>query len=260
MNLKNPSDYTGWVFLFLIHTFIACIFKLIYKTNTILCVLFVFIVLQSCMLSSKMDKIVSKYYVQKHGLKPIDNKNNFVVNTDSLQKINGFCKSNYKSFYTVPLLVYFYSTERIKCTINPRFYVNTLITEINKLLESEANQGKLNDKTIELSFKNIPTTFNHHYTNNSFVALIFLTQLSLSFTKDELYYPQSNLKISYIIKDKGTSTIIKQGVLTEILTNANDKRYSIYKRKYFVENFVTSYDNTMQTICQSLAQQLINEL
>lgn len=212
------------------------------------------------MLTSKMDKIVAKYYVQKNGLKQVDNKNNFTLNTDSLPRINGFCKSSYRNFFTVPLLVYFYSDEKIKCSVNPRFYVNALVNDVNKLLENESNNSKLNDKTIELYFKNIPTTFNHHYGNSFIVVQFFLVNLSLSFTKDELYYPQNKMRVSYVIKDKNSSTILKQGDLSQVLTNASVKTRSIYRRKRFVENFVNSYDNTMENICQEMAQQLINEL
>ncbi len=228
--------------------------------NKLFFIILIVFLLQSCMLTSKMDKIVAEHYAKKNVLNSLNNKNEFSIHLDSLQKINGFCKSQYKSFYTIPLLVYFYSDEKIKCSVNPRIYVNSIVNELNKLIENVSATQKLNNKTIELHFTNVPNSFTHHYSSHVIAIQYFFGLFSLSFRKNEMYYPQDNIYMNYVIRDKNSLQIIKRGSISEIITSVYDRKSMFDSRKYFVANFVSSYDKTMQYSCYQVAQKLINEL
>ncbi len=218
-------------------------------------------VAQGCMLTSKMDKIVSGYYANKSSLNSLNNKNNFLINTDSLKRLNGFCKSEYKSFYTVPLLVYTYSNEKIKCTVNTKFYVNAFVNELNKLLDLEYNKQKLDNKTIELFFTRIPNSFTHsYYSHTIIIQFLFGNGITLAFREDEMYYPQNKITLNYVIRDKSTSGVLKQGNFSELVNKAYSKKGYYEGRRYFVEDFVQAYDNTMQYNCTLIAQKLVDEL
>jgi hypothetical protein len=212
------------------------------------------------MLTGKMDKIVSEHYAKTNSLKPPDNKNDFWINTDSLPKINGFCKSDFENFYIVPLFVYFYSTENIKCTVNPKLYVNTTVSEINKLLENDHNLKKLSGKKIEISFVHIPNTFNHQYKNHFILLQVLILKAYLSISKNKMYYAQGNFKINYIIRDKETLSILKQGSLNETIPFYLVEKQRKQSRKIFAEKFVTSYDNNMTKLCQTIAQLLVEKI
>lgn len=208
------------------------------------------------MLTSKLDKIVIEHYAKKQALKPIESKNNSVIFTDSLKRINGFCKTEYKSFFTIPLIFYYYSKEKIFCRINPKFYANTILAEFNDRLKDESKSKKLDGKTIEIIFNTIPTSFYHQYTNH----FVLVQYANLSFSKDELYNERDDLKISYIIRDNQTSQIIKRGrVENQFLSNSYRKAFR-ERRKTFIRNFVATFDNNLQFSCRQIAQYLINEL
>lgn len=192
---------------------------MLFKKTTVL--FLVVIALQSCMLKSKMTKIVTEHYTKKEALKPVVNAN-VTVNTDALARIPGYCRSSYQRFYTVPLLVYTFSSEAIRCQVNPNIYVNATNKEINKLLEG--NKEKLDNKQVEISFTNIPNAFNHNYKNH-FIALQFLFfGFTLSTNKNEMYYPIGFIKLNYVVRDKTTQTILKQGELSEQIANLYVKR------------------------------------
>jgi hypothetical protein len=96
------------------------------------------------MLTSKMDKIVSKHYAGAKAITSLDNRNAIAFNMDSLPKINGFCKSRYNAFYSIPIVIYVETREEIKCEINSKYYAYSTINELNNLLDRETNQLKLN--------------------------------------------------------------------------------------------------------------------
>ncbi len=217
----------------------------------------VFVALQSCMLKSKMTKIVTEHYTKKEALKPVTNTN-VTVNTDALPRIPGYCRSSYQRFYTVPLLVYFFSKEVIRCQVSPNIYVNAVNKEINKLFES--NKEKLNNKQLEITFTNIPNAFNHSYKNH-FIAIQYLFfGITISTNKNEMYYPIGFIKLNYVLRDKTTQNILKQGELSEQISNLYVKKEYYQSRKHFVEDFVTLHDNNTTNACQLIAQKLINEL
>lgn len=217
----------------------------------------VFTALQSCMLKSKMNKIVTEHYTKKEALKPV-NVDNLKINTDLIRPLPGYCRSSYQRFYTVPLLVYFFSREVIRCQVNPNIYVNATNREINKLLES--NKEKLDNKQIEIAYTSIPNSFNHSY-KNQFVSIQFLFfGITLSINKNEMYYPIGFIKLNYVVRDKTTQAILKQGELTEQIPNLYVTKSQYQRRKHFVEDFVTLYDNNTTNACQLIAQKLVNEL
>lgn len=230
--------------------------------NFFKCVLVILVAaaLQGCMLAGKMTRIVSEHYVKKGSLKQIDNSDWLTVNSDKLPKINGFCNTRYKRFFTIPLLVYTYSDEMIECKVNPKMYVNSIITEINKLTQSGINSSKIIGKKVELAIYSIPVTFHHHY-NNHFIAVQFLFQnVTLSFTKNELYNKASAIEIQYTIRDKETLTVIKSGTLSSsVQSQYYIKNYS-QRRKIFVQDYLYSFDNNIENSCRQIATDLFNQL
>lgn len=213
--------------------------------------------LQSCMLKSKMTKIVTDHYTKKEALKPVAT-NYLTVNTDALPRLPGYCRSSYQRFYTVPLLVYFFSREVIRCQVSPNIYVNAINKEINKLLEG--NKEKLDNKQVEIAYTSIPNAFNHSYKNH-FIAVQFLFfGITISTNKNEMYYPIGFIKLNYVVRDKTTQSILKQGELSEQIPNLYIKKDYNRRRKHFVEDFVTLYDNNTTNACQLIAQKLVNEL
>jgi hypothetical protein len=213
-------------------------------------------VLQGCMLTGKMDKIVSEYYAKKRVLKPIENNNSSVIPIDSLKRINGFCKSEYKNFFTVPLIFYYYSKEKILCRINPKIYANAILSEFNDQLIKAVDDKKLNGKTIEIIFNNIPTSFIHSYKDH----LLIVQYANMSFVKDEVYNEGSDLRISYIIRNKQTLQVIKKGRVIEPFPGSFYRKTYGERRKVFIKNFVTTFDEHLQVSCKQIAQLLIKEL
>lgn len=218
------------------------------------------IAFQSCMLTSKMDKIVAKHYANIQAVNVLDNKNAISFSTDSLPKINGFCKSRYKSFYTIPLVAYIYSHEKIVCEINPKYYVNATINELNYLMESDSTKLKMENKLLELKFKKLPNTITHNF-NGNFIAIQYLFGLfSLSFNFEKMYYPEGIMSVDYVIKDKATFSILKEGTVNEMIFNVSDRKGFLDSRRYFVEAFVNSFDRDMRKASQSVALKIMDKL
>ncbi|MBL7913309.1 MAG: hypothetical protein JNJ41_19760 [Bacteroidia bacterium] len=204
-----------------------------------------------------MTKIVTDHYAKKEALKPV-NVDNLKINTDLIRSVPGYCRSSYQRFYTVPLLVYFFSREIIRCQVNPNIYVNATNKEINKLLES--NKEKLDNKQIEIAYTSIPNSFNHSY-KHQVVSLQFLFFGFTFYTnKNETYSPIGFIKLNYVVRDKTTQSIIKQGELTEQIANLYTLKNSYESRKKFVEDFVNLYDINTTNACQLIAQNLVNQL
>jgi hypothetical protein len=223
-------------------------------------VFFILLFLQSCMLTSKMDKIVAKHYSNIQAVNLLDNKNAISFSTDSLPKINGFCKSKYKHFYTIPLVVYIYSREKIVCEINPKYYVNATINELNYLMDSDSTKLKMENKSLELKFKKLPNTITHSF-NGNFIGIQYLFGLfSLSFNFEKMYYPEGIMSVDYVIKDKATFSVLKAGTVNEMIFNVSDRKGLLDSRRYFVESFVNSFDRDMRKASYSVAKKIINEL
>ncbi len=215
------------------------------------------IFLQSCMLKSKMNKIVTKHYASSQAITTLDNRNAVAFNTDSLTKIEGFCVTKYSGFYTVPLIFYIYSYEEITCNVNSKYYVFATINELNNLIENDVNKYKLEGKSLELIFKRMPNTLIHKYTANTF-AFKFLFMGTI--LNEKMYYENDVIVVDYLIRNKSTRELLKRGTINEPLTSVNDKKALIDTREYFVETFLNSYDRAMRYASYSVAQKVINQL
>ncbi len=131
---------------------------------------FLYLVLvQSCLLKNKVDRTVNTYYTKRNFNLQTYYTDKLVLNTKEIPSVEGFCKTNYKSFFTVPLLLYTFSKEVIKCDVNPRILINTISNEINSMAENEEYAEMFSDKEIELIFKKVPTTFYYRYLSHFFV-------------------------------------------------------------------------------------------
>ncbi|MGZ3898843.1 MAG: hypothetical protein ACXVO9_11605 [Bacteroidia bacterium] len=206
-----------------------------------------------------MTRIISEHYAKARTSKPEDT-NWLTVKTDSLPHINGFCKVRYQSFFTVPLLVYTYSEERMECKINPKIYVNEIVTELTKKLREPVNENKISGKIIELSVNYVPTTFYHRY-NSHYVALqVIFSNVYFSVTNNELNNKASSIRVSYVIRDAASSGVIRAGFLTAgIPGNYYKKSYS-QRRKYFVQDYLSSFDRNLEYSSTQIANDLINQL
>jgi hypothetical protein len=160
------------------------------------CIL-VMLLFSSCMTTSRMNKLVTKHYVSKHNtiLKPELNQN-LDMDYGSLKYINGFCKSRYKSFYTVPMLLYTFSKEQIECEINYRLITWPLIEKLNNYMGQEYYKEKFYGKKIIIAWQNLPNTLEHKYVNH-FIALPF-TIVDIDVTK--VHFKSDLGKIACFIK------------------------------------------------------------
>lgn len=230
------------------------------KYFKLLFIVSVFLLFQSCMLSGRMTKLISEYYAPKKTLRVSDISNWLIIKTDSLPRINGYCQTRYNRFFTVPLIIYTYSEENIECRVNPKMYVNSIVSEINRLSQLPSNTKLLAGKIIELSVNNIPSVFNHNYTNHYVSLQFFFQNIGLSITKNELLYKGNWLRVSYKIKDAITLTLLKQGYLSEPFSGAYYLKNYGQRRKIFVKNFIEQYDNALENSCKMIALKLMNEL
>ncbi|MBA3663586.1 MAG: hypothetical protein H0W61_05175, partial [Bacteroidetes bacterium] len=171
------------------------------------------LLLPGCMLTGKMTKLVSEHYAPKSRLTIPDNISWLTVSTDSLKRINGYCESKYNSFFAVPLLVYTYSQEGIECRVNPKIYVNRIVTDLENKMKEQGAEGKITGKKLELSFTNIPTTFFHRYTSHYVALQLVFNNLYFSIRNNELSNRASTLRLNYVLRDAATNTIIKTGTV-----------------------------------------------
>jgi hypothetical protein len=215
--------------------------------------------LQSCMLCSRMDKLVSQHYARKQALKPIEEKANVSINTTALNKVNGFCRSRYKRFFTIPLLIYTYSDERIQCDVNPKIYAGLIVRELYSKMETEEWRGKLDGKILYLNFGSIPSRFTHNYENHFIALPIFYTSINLSYTKEEGFSERKGMYLSYTIKDN-SGNILKQGELEQTVNNTYIKRPWSQWRKHFIQDFISNFDGNFEEACRALSDKLLNVL
>jgi hypothetical protein len=219
-------------------------------------VVILFLLLQGCMLSGKMTRIVSEYYAPKAKLRVEETPAWLTVKTDNLERINGYCQANYKRFFTVPLIVYVYSDEKIQCAINPKIYVNTFTSALQK----QGLDNKLNGKILEISFDHIPTTFNHRYYSHFVAVQLFIQNMYFSVTENELSNKAGEIRATYKLIDPGTLSVIKTGTLTAgIPANFYVKNYS-ERRLYFVRDYISSFDAQLEGAINQLTANLIYQL
>lgn len=214
---------------------------------------------QCCMLTGKMDKIVTSHYVKRNALLPVKNQRDFMIRTDSLKRINGACNSHYQRFLTVPLLVYFYSGEKIRCEINSRIYVKTIVDELNRLLDADSS-NILRDKKLEIAVNALPSNLYHIYLSHTLFLDLIIPNLGLSVTMNKLNYPQKDIRISYILK-RNDFSVLREGVINETVPEYRWERYgSFSQRRFCTENFIAQYDQSMTEHCHALAKNLLEQL
>ncbi len=218
--------------------------------------------LQSCMLPGKVDKVVSMHFAQSGGLKQIEPTNpDLYVNTDSLQRINGYCKSELKRFFTVPLFVYNYWGEKIRCTINPRIYARHVVLELEQMMKSAETDSAFKNKTIELHFTRMPSTFYHNYNFHA----VYLLYTTVNFQKSECYnFPNAEktdkIAVTYTIRDKQDQRILKSGKFIQWCEVTYLQKQPFERKKQFLEMYVQNYDARMKEAGTNLAREIVYEL
>jgi hypothetical protein len=209
----------------------------------------------SCMLSSKMDKIVSEYYAKKGSLKPVEDKGHVVFNSAPLQRVPGFCRSRYKNYFTIPLLFYTYASEKINCQVNPKIYAGAIASYFYSELNADSTWMMLKDKTLEVTFNELPCTFTHRYQDH---YLILQYGFNMSFSNEEMMDQAGKIRISYVIRDQaGNAT---QGQIEQPVSSTYNKRNFAQSRKTMVKNFIYIFDDKYLDACAQIARELKSEL
>ena len=220
--------------------------------------LFTTLVLYSCMTKGKVTKTVEKYFSKNEiQLHLPENKHNFILLWDSLPLNNTYCASKSEKFFVIPLVFYYFSKERISCTLNQKLYIGKILASLNSLLENEEYRSRLHDKTIELNFISVPSTFYHQYTSHCITPLVI--PLVFPFTENEFYRPESRLAVSYKVKTKTQGELLKKGIADEVLNEVREIKPREGKRVEYLNGFASKFDYDIERACQQVAQTLINE-
>jgi hypothetical protein len=207
------------------------------------------------MLSSRMDKLVSEYYAKNGSLKPIEDKGNVVFNSSALQRVPGFCRSRYKNYFAIPLIFYTYASEKINCQVNPKIYAGAISRYIYAELGADSLPQKLQGKTLEISFNELPCTFFHRYQDH---YVILQYGFNMSFSNEDMADQGGRIRISYVIKDQaGNAT---QGQIEQPVSSTYYKRNYSQSRKSMIKNFIYTFDDKYINACQRAAQALSTDI
>jgi hypothetical protein len=218
------------------------------------------LVLQQCMLSGKMTRIVSEHYAPKAKLRIQETPNWLEVKTDNLPRINGYCQVNYNRFFTVPLIVYFYSDEKIQCSVNPKIYVNRLIDELTRSLTTNGIESKISGKKIEITVTSLPLTFHHRYYSHYAALQLLFNNLYFSISENELSNKAGSLAVDYVIRDNSAQNIIKAGSLSAGIPGSFVTKNYSQRRKFFVQDYISTFDMNVETSVKQICTDLINQL
>lgn len=216
------------------------------------------ITFSSCMLTSKMDKIVSEHYAGRASLRMPENTGDLVITSEGLPRVNGYCNSRYNHFFTVPLLVYTYSAESINCNINPTIYTSLISNEISRLLKNHPEKSE--NRIIEVSITGMPSSFAHKY-NNHFVFVQFVfNNITLSFTKNELFNTHGSVVLNFTVKNKSTLETLNSGSVNVGLPYLQKIKFDNIQRKRFVQYYIGAFDEELSNASKAAAQNLIDKL
>jgi hypothetical protein len=217
------------------------------------------IIAQSCLLKNKVERTVNSFYAKRSFNLQTYYTDRIVLNTKEIPGISGFCKTNYKSFFTFPLLIYTFSKEVIKCDVNPRTLINSISNEINSMAENEEYAEMFSEKEIELIFKKVPTKFYHRFESHNGFVPIFFYFLTYNIYKTDLYNIGDSLILTYNIRDKVTRTSLKQREISYLIKGRQVEKQK-QNRIEFIEDFYRYYDDQLLTSGSEIAKMIINEI
>lgn len=219
------------------------------------------IISQACMLKHTVDRTVNNYYTNRRVILASDTSSRILLNTREIQPQNSYCKAHYDSFFTVPLIIYYYSKEIICCNVNPTLLVNSVVNSLNTLAENDENLDYFSGKNIELHFHKVPTVFYHrhrsHFLFNPF-PLIGLFVIHYH-PRSELYNHDDYVHLTYVVRDKNTQQIIKEGEIQHLLPGIY-RLMNSEKKTQFIEDFYKVYDDNMLNTGTGIAMEIINKL
>lgn len=223
-------------------------------TGLLVCI----VLLSSCMTRSRMNKLVTKYYAQKDKLiLSTPSKEQYEVNFTRLPVVNGYCHSKFKSFFTVPLLVYTFSKERIVCTINPKLVSWELTNILNKELSMEENAERIKGKKIILEWQHLPNTIEHKYVNH-YVPMP-RSYIDISVTKVDFKADNGKLELICKITD-AQGTILKQLTIEETVEPVHIETYFEGRRRDFIWNGLTAMNEHYIAKYNTIVKNIIEEL
>lgn len=211
------------------------------------------------MTTSRMNKLVTNYYVKDKKLtltaKPTENVR---VAHSKLKNVNGFCKSTYKKFYTIPLIFYYYSYERIQCEINPKLLTQQFQVELSKWLDQEDNKAKLNGGSLDVQFTALPHNIHHRYISH-YVPLYGRYSTSFQVIRNVFMSDSGTVALTCEIKDR-SGAVVKNMSIDRRLKAVNMDTYFTGRRKHFIlqgmEVMSVEYETTFRELIQSILEEI----
>lgn len=210
------------------------------------------------MTTARMNKLVTKHYVNKNKtiLTPAVNPN-LEIDYSGLKHVNGYCNSKYKRFFTVPLLIYTFSKERIQCDINYKLITWPMIDKLNNYLGQEYYQEKLNGKKLVLEWKRLPNTIEHQYVNH-FIALPF-SYVDIDVTK--VHFKSDLGSINCVMKLLDASGhVLKQVNLEESMNPILIESFFEGRRRDFIWNGLRAMDEHYNMAFHQLINSILEQI
>jgi hypothetical protein len=215
---------------------------------------------QACLLKKKVDRTVSNYYNKRNFNLHTYSSEQIKVNTDSILQIKAYSRSAYKSFFHVPLIFYYFSKDWIKCNINPMILVNSVINGLSSAYETDEQAGALHDKEIELIFKKVPTAFYYKHRGHFVIIPIPIRFLAIHrWSNTELYNVEDDVVLEYVVRDKASHTVIRQGEIRHQLPGRHMRKEE-EEKVVFIESFYRYYDDELLTSADEIAKILVEKL
>ncbi len=218
-------------------------------------------VLCSCMTAHRMDKLVTNHYTQKGRnllVPPVNDY--FDLDYSKVKHLNYFTESKYRAFFTVPLLFYTFSKEKIYCAINPKLVAYDFYMELQNTLSQEYYKSKLTDKHLTIQFLSLPNGVEHKYVSN-YIALPSRYSASMGISINEISFTtdSGDVALKCFVRDKSGNTL-KEISLNKRLNPVTIKTMFEGRRRDFIYNGMARFDERYLTIYRELINQILEEI
>lgn len=219
---------------------------------------FCLLISQGCLLKKRIDSSIAAYYGKRSYYLNTYANPSLKLNTDSLTLMPGYSKSRYNSFFTVPLLFYYYSNEKIRCDVNPLLLINSVMSRLGAMSETEFPH-LFEGRELELCFKKVPTTLYYKYKSHVLLSPFPPIFSLFRSSKKELYSAAADVVLSYTVRDKNSGLVTKQGEIRHQI-RGNYRKQINENRVEFIENFYKFYDDELLTSGNEIATSIVKEL
>lgn len=218
----------------------------------------VLLLFSSCMTTSRMNKLVMKYYVkQSKTILTPPPSDVLEMDYSKLKNVNGYSKSKYKSFFTVPLLVYTFSKERIQCEINPKLLTWQLNERLRSYLQSSDFVDKMNGRKVVIEWRKLPNVIEHKYVSH-FLALPY-TYSNVSVTKTDFRSDEGAFAcVMKLIDSNGQ--VIKEKVYEDVLKAVLIETFFEGRRRDFIWNGLDQVSERNTAAFQLMINSILDEI